>query len=79
MTAHTCLECQYIKKERKERKVIKIIDPVGKLLFHEKKINIGLKPELLFSPPVCSFGQGYNLVIIAMLQSFLDAYIIIIC
>ena len=53
------------------------IDPVGNLLFREKKsiLVTGTAPF----PPPCSFGRGYNSVIIAILLSFLDAYKIIIC
>ena len=41
------------------------IDPVGKLLFREEKsiLVTGTAPFL----PFCSFGQGYNSVIIAMI------------
>ena len=41
------------------------IDPVGKLLFHKEKsiLVTGTAPF----PPFCSFGRGYNSVIIAMI------------
>ena len=42
------------------------IDPVGKLLFREKKsiLVTGTAPF----PPLCSFGRGYNSVIIASVR-----------
>ena len=53
------------------------IDPVGNLLFCEKK-SILVTGSAPF-PPLRSFGRGYNSVNIVVIQSFLDAYKIIIC
>ena len=53
------------------------VDLVGKLLFRQKKSILVTRTAPF--PPLCSFGLGYNSIIIAMLLSFLYAYKIIIC
>ena len=41
-----------------------LIDPVGKLLFREKKSKLVTGTATF--PPLCSFGRGYNSVNIAV-------------